>query len=122
VYFTCSASKDDDSPYPLNIRWYNDRGIQLKLENETNISVLLIERVNDTNAGVYTCQAYDHPESIAERKINLSVKCMYKCNNSNTGMRACLICICICGICLNTQTLLADGIQIRQNLSVVANT
>jgi len=93
AYLTCSASNDVDSPYPLNFAWHNDRGIQLKSDGATDISVLLIDPVNIFNAGVYTCQAYNHPESIAEQQINLNVKCMHTCNNCNTDMRVCLICI-----------------------------
>ena len=61
----------------MSISWYNDKRIQLKSDDAKDTSELLIDPVNISDAGVYTCQAYNHPKLIAEEQISLTVKCTY---------------------------------------------
>ena len=75
--FICTASNDVDSIYPLQISWYNDKGVRLKLDFTTNLSVLVFETVNYSDAGEYTCRAFNHPRSFVEQRISLAVKCTY---------------------------------------------
>lgn len=61
----------------MNISWYNDKGMRLKSDVAKDLSELLIDPVDISDAGVYTCQAHNHPVLITEQKINLTVKCTY---------------------------------------------
>jgi len=85
--FTCNATNDIDSDHPLGFYWYSPTGALLKTQrhifiyNTTNLiskqiqSVLLIDQINDTDAGVYTCRAFNHPKLYTESMIDLSVEC-----------------------------------------------
>ena len=88
VNLTCTASNDFDSSESLKIKWYGPRGTQLTSEiknvniyNTTNsitgqiTSVLLLDSVNDTDTGGYTCRALNHPKSYTEKKTSLNVEC-----------------------------------------------
>jgi len=69
--------------------WYSPTGAQLKTDGPISIhnttepvtkqvqSMLLIEKINDSDAGVYTCRAFNHPKSYVERKVDLTVECKY---------------------------------------------
>jgi len=117
VNLTCTASNDFDSSESLKIKWYGPRGTQLTSEiknvniyNTTNsitgqiTSVLLLDSVNDTDTGGYTCRALNHPKSYTEKRTSLNVECeivvyceiyveyVYSSLNHNI-----ILCICIYG-------------------------
>ena len=88
VQLTCSATNDVDAVHPLRIKWYNFEGKQVQVafknvlmySNTNNFthemqSVLLFDPVNHTDTGMYTCRAYNHPQSYNEDKVNLTVEC-----------------------------------------------
>jgi len=89
VLFSCNATNDIDSNYSPKIIWYGTAGRQLKPNKNISIyntvdhlkgqiqSVLMINSVSHTDAGVYTCRALNHPKSYTENKINLIVNCKY---------------------------------------------
>ena len=88
VNLTCSASNDVDSSESLTIFWYGPRGTQLTsimknvniyLKDDSitaqNTSILLMDSVNNTDTGQYTCRAFNHPKSYSEKKTSLDVEC-----------------------------------------------
>ena len=83
----CNASNDADAIHALQIKWYDSHGKQVQ-EDKTHI----IHNINDTTTGqlqsvfhfdpvnrndnqVYTCKAFNHPESCVEATSQLSVDC-----------------------------------------------
>jgi len=88
VNLTCTASNDIDSTESLRIIWHGPRGTQLTSEvTNVNIynttssitgqttSVLLLDSVNNTDTGRYTCRALNHPKSYTEKRTSLNVEC-----------------------------------------------
>ena len=88
VNLICSAVNDVDAIYPLQIYWYKGNklftpnGRHIILYNETDDatrqfnSTLLLDPVNRTDDGVYTCQAFNRNDSFSESKTTLTVQCM----------------------------------------------
>ena len=88
VNLICIAVNDVDAIHPLQIHWY--KGNKLVTPNGTNIilynetdnasrlvnSTLLLDPVNRTDDGVYTCQAFNRNNSFSESKTTLTVQCM----------------------------------------------
>ena len=87
VDLICNATNDADATDPVQISWYYGTLI-IKPDGESmmvnNIrdnttgqihSMLSFDSVNYTNDGVYTCQAFNHPLSFTENKIQLTVEC-----------------------------------------------
>ena len=89
VNLICSAVNDVDAIYPLQICWYKGNklvtpnGRHIILYNETDNatrqlnSTLLLDPVNRTDDGVYTCQAFNRNDSFSELKTTLTVQCTY---------------------------------------------
>ena len=83
----CNASNDDDAIHALQIKWYNSDGKQIRGDkthvihnmNDTATgqlqSVFHFDPVNRTDSQVYTCRAFNHPESYAQARSQLSVEC-----------------------------------------------
>ena len=83
-----SAVNDVDSIHPLQIYWYKENkfvtpnGRHIILYNETDNasrqlnSTLLLDPVNRTDGGVYTCRAFNRNDSFSESKTTLTVQCM----------------------------------------------
>ena len=83
----CSAVNDVDAIHPLQIYWYKGNklvtpnGRHILLYNETDNatrqlnSTLLLDPVNRTDDGVYTCRAFNHIDSVSESKTTLIVQC-----------------------------------------------
>ena len=88
VNLICSAVNDVDSIHPLQIHWYKGNklvtrnGKHIILYNETDNAsrqlnlTLLLDPVNRTDDGVYTCRAFNRNDSFSESKTNLTVQCM----------------------------------------------
>ena len=88
VNLICSAVNDVDAIHPLHIYWY--KGNELMTPNGRHIllynemgnatgqlkSMLLLDPVNRTDDGVYTCQAFNRNDSFSESKTTLTVQCM----------------------------------------------
>ena len=84
----CSAVNDVDAIHPLQIYWYKGdklvtpNGKNIILYNEADIasrqvnSTLLLDPVNRTDDGVYTCRVFNHNDSFSELKTTLTVQCM----------------------------------------------
>ena len=83
----CVAINDVDAIHTLQINWYKRNelvtsdGEHVILYNETDkasrhvTSMLLLDPVNRTDEGEYTCQAFNHPASFSELRTNLTVHC-----------------------------------------------
>ena len=88
ISLICSAVNDADSIHPLQIYWYKENKLVTRnwkhiiLYNETDNasrqlnSTLLLDPVNRTDDGVYTCRAFNHNDSFSESKTTLTVQCM----------------------------------------------
>ena len=85
VNLICSAVNDVDASHPLQMNWY--KGSKLIMEDNKRIiihtvtgeylnSTLLLDPVNRTDDGVYTCRFFNRNDSFSESKINLTVQCM----------------------------------------------
>ena len=83
VNLICVAANPINS---LQINWY--KGNDLVLPNDDRIitydepakclnSTLLLDPVNRTDDGVYTCRTFNLNGSFSESKINLTVECTY---------------------------------------------
>ena len=84
---SCTAINDVHANYSLQINWYKANKLitpnrkHVLLHNETTKdsrqvkSTLLLDPVEPTDDGVYTCQAFNHPDLFSESKINLTVEC-----------------------------------------------
>ena len=83
----CNASNDIDAIEILQIKWYNSSGKEIQ-EDKTHIiyntndtttgqlrSVLLFDPVSRSDDQVYTCKAFNHPNSSKEAKSKLTVEC-----------------------------------------------
>jgi len=87
VNLICSAINDIDAIHSLQVNWYKGNtlvipnGKHVMLHNETAKSfrelnlTLLLDPVNRTDHGEYTCRAFNHPDSYSESKIILTVQC-----------------------------------------------
>ena len=92
VNLICSAVNDVDAIHPLQIYWYKGsklvmpNGRRILLYNETHNatrqlnSTLLLDPVNRTDDGMYTCRAFNRNDSFSELKTTLTVLCMYAIN------------------------------------------
>ena len=83
----CNASNDVDAIEMLQIKWYNSSGKEIQ-EDKTHIiyntndtttgqlqSVLLFDPVSRADSQIYTCKAFNHPDSSMEAKSKLTVEC-----------------------------------------------
>ena len=89
VTLICSAVNDVDAIHPLQIYWYKGNklvtpnGRHIILYNETDNatrqlnSTLLLDPVNHTDDGVYTCRAFNRNDSFSGSNITLTVQCTY---------------------------------------------
>ena len=87
VKLLCIAINDNHANYSLQINWYkgNDlivpNGKNILLYNETSEnfkqlkSTLILDPINPSDDGVYTCQAVNHPDLHSESQTNLTVNC-----------------------------------------------
>jgi len=82
----CNATNDIDAPHPVQVNWYKDNqplrtvGGRVRVYSKFNtsneiISVLLIDPVNYTDDGEYTCKSFNDPLSFTEVTTNLTVEC-----------------------------------------------
>ena len=88
INLICSAINDVDAIHPLQIYWYKGNkvvtpnGKYIILYNETDNasrlvnSTLLLDPVNHTDDGVYTCRAFNRNDSSSESNTTLTVQCM----------------------------------------------
>ena len=88
VNLICSAVNDVDAIHPLQIYWYkgnklvtpNGRPIILHSETDNATrqlnSTLLLDPVNRTDDGVYTCRAFNRNDSFSESNTTLIIQCM----------------------------------------------
>ena len=85
VNLICSVVNDVDAIHPLQINWYKgDKlvmpdGKRIILHNEGGRclnSTLLLDPVNRTDDGKYTCRAFNRNDSFSESKTTLTVQCM----------------------------------------------
>ena len=88
VNLICSAVNDVDAIHSLQIYWYkgnklvtpNGRHIILYTETDNATrqlnSTLLLDPVNRTDDGVYTCLAFNRNDSFSELKTTLTVQYM----------------------------------------------
>ena len=85
VNLICSAVNDVDAIHPLQIYWYkgdklvmaDGNRIILYDEGDRCVSLtLLLDPVNHTDDGVYTCRAFNRNNSFSESKTTLTVQCM----------------------------------------------
>ena len=88
ISLNCNAINDIDADHSLQVNWY--KGNQLVIPNENSVTIhnktdevtrqlnstLLLDPVNLTDHGIYTCTALNHPESYSECRIDLMVQCM----------------------------------------------
>ena len=83
----CNASNDVDAIEVLQIKWYNSSRKEVQEDKTHNIyntndtttgqlrSVLLFDPVSRADSQVYTCKAFNHPDSSTEAKSKLTVEC-----------------------------------------------
>ena len=83
----CTAINDAHANYSIQINWYKGsnlivpNGKRILIYNETTKdsmqlkSTLILDPINSTDHGVYTCQAANHPDLHSESQTNLTVKC-----------------------------------------------
>ena len=86
----CNVTNDPDATAnSLQVYWYNPKGVQLKtIANDeilvySNVdqttgqvqSVLVLDSVNRSKTGIYTCRAYNNPESYSEKNTTLVIEC-----------------------------------------------
>ena len=87
VSLICCAVNDVDAIHPLQINWYKQDklvvpdayGKRIILRDEGSRclnSTLLLDPVNRTDDGVYTCRAFNRNDSFSESKTTLNVQCM----------------------------------------------
>ena len=86
VNLICSAVNDVDAIHPLQIYWYKGNvtpnGSHIIIYNEIDNttkqlnSTLLLDPVNRTDDGVYTCRAFNRNDSFSESNTTLTVQCM----------------------------------------------
>jgi len=90
VKLSCNATNDPDAVHPLQIHWYNSYGDQVTSDGEHVLvynftdpdsdqaqSMILFDHVNRTDAGIYTCRAFNDPNSTVNENITLTVECKY---------------------------------------------
>ena len=87
VNLLCTAINDVYANYSLQINWYKGNKLimpdrkRILLYNETVKdsrqlkSIITLDPVNPTDDGVYTCRAFNHPDSYTESKTNLIIEC-----------------------------------------------
>ena len=83
----CTAINDAHANYSIQINWYKGNnlivpdGKRILIYNETTEdslqlkSTLLLDPVNRSDDGVYTCQAVNHPDLHSESQTNLTIEC-----------------------------------------------
>ena len=87
VELVCSATNDVDAINPVQVSWYY-RSMLIKPDGENVVinntrdnatdeihSVLSFNSINFTNDGVYTCRAFNNPQSFTENQIKVTVEC-----------------------------------------------
>jgi len=82
---TCNATNDADAVESLQIIWYNKdnvtkTGQQHVIKSKGNIttelqSTISFDPVNRNDEGVYTCRAFNHPQSYIESKTEVNFEC-----------------------------------------------
>ena len=87
VKLLCIAINDAHANYSIQINWYKGNtlivpnGKRILLYNETSEdsrqlkSTLILDPINPSDDGVYTCQAVNHPDLHSESQTNLTVEC-----------------------------------------------
>ena len=87
VELVCSATNDVHAINPVQVSWYyrsmlikpdeENVAINITRDNATDKihSVLSFNSINSTNDGVYTCRAYNNPQSFTENQIKVTVEC-----------------------------------------------
>ena len=87
VRLICTSINDVDAIHSLQVNWY--KGNQLVIPNGKRIivhnktdktsrqlnSTLLLDPVNCSDHGIYTCRAFNHPDCYSDCIINLTVQC-----------------------------------------------
>jgi len=102
IYLVCNATNDPDALDPLLVYWYDSEGTQVdKHITAYNItdkvadmaqSVLKFTAIRRSDDGIYTCRAYNDPESHTERKAILNIECKSKkCKSIFLSMLDCKI-------------------------------
>ena len=87
VELVCSATNDADAINLVQVSWYY-RSMLIKPDGENVVinntrdnatdeirSVLSFNSINSTDDGVYTCRAYNNPQSFTENQIKVTVEC-----------------------------------------------
>ena len=87
VMLLCIAINDVHANYSLQINWYKRNklimsdGNHILVHNEAIDdsrqlkSTIILDPVNPTDDGVYTCKAFNHPNLYSELRTNLTVEC-----------------------------------------------
>ena len=87
VILLCITINDVHANYSLQINWYKRNklitsdGKHILVHNEAIDyyrqlkSTLILDPVNHTDDGVYTCKAFNHPDLYSELRMNLTVEC-----------------------------------------------
>jgi len=82
VNLICIAA---DPIHSRQINWYKGNNSVMPDDNRIILydepakclnSTLLIDPVNRTDDGIYTCRAFNHNGSFSESRINLTIECM----------------------------------------------
>ena len=82
---TCNATNDEDAVESLQIVWYNKDNVTISgqqdvIKSRDNIttelqSTISFDPVNRIDEGVYTCRAFNHPQSYIESKTEVNFEC-----------------------------------------------
>ena len=90
VVLSCNVTNDPDAmANSLRVIWHDPEGVQLKTVTNDGIlaynktdpitgliqSALVYDSANRSRSGMYTCQAYNDPESYSEESTTLTVEC-----------------------------------------------
>ena len=87
VILLCIAINDVHANYSLQINWYKRNKLITSDEKHILVhneaiddsrqlkSTLILDPVNSTDDGVYTCKAFNHPDLQSELRTNLTVEC-----------------------------------------------
>ena len=89
VNFMCEATNDPDAIESITIRWFDNNGHRLTIDNSSItisntmetipnrmlISTLTINPVIHQDAGLYSCVALNHPVLMVSDTTQLTVKC-----------------------------------------------
>ena len=91
VILLCIAINDVHANYSLQINWYKRNKLITSDEKRTLVhneaiddsrqlkSTLILDPVNPTDDGLYTCKVFNHPDLHSELRTNLTVECELIC-------------------------------------------